>query len=294
MASALSSRVGVETSLPSIMESPVKALAFNALTLLLVTAMAVAALCRRLRPSLLAAASRPAFVIFVLTAVAACVLSLMVKQAGRTAFWPQTCAVAALALWLQEWWRGRRPVVAAAVAGAVALLLVAQGVYAAVYVKKSADEYYGVLDRMMAAGSGSTVYFDITMPEAYPAATLGMPVRSVWIEPFTYGVLDLRYPDLYAAVVPAALVRADDVRADELGQAMRLGDALFSIPDRDRLTADRAMQAYIDMRLVDGTMLYGYPAFSLLFTSPGGRRLQYLKPFNIAASEVAAVTKISQ
>lgn len=293
LASNLTQRICMEIPSAAIVESPFKTLVFNALCLVLMAAIAIATFWQRLRPSLKTVASRPAFVIFALTAIAGCLLSLMVRASGRTAFWPQACAVAAFVLWGQVLWQERKPGKAIIVAAVTASLLLAQGVYAAIYIKKSADEYYDVLDLMSGKEMGATIYFDIIMPEDYPIATLGMPPRNVWLETFTYYVLDKRYPQLRAAVVPVSLQNVDHSQADNLGLAMRLGDAVFNIPAPDRFESDRAAKAYLDIRLVDGTTRHNHPAFTLLFISNEGQRLQYIKPFNIEASEIAAIDRIS-
>lgn len=276
------------------MESPAKALANNALTLILLAAFTASVAIRPLRRVLARAAVNPFFAICFLSAMAGCALSFAVRLEGRTAFWPETCAVVAGVLWARELWRPRRIRLTRALTACLYVALTAHGCYAAAYVARSAREYESIMARVHRAPAGSTVYADVTMPEHYPAATLGIPVRNVFLDDFTFVVLDVRYPGRCVAVVPSALRAIGSATPETLGCAMRIGNALFCDTVAGESGMRRARLAATDLRMRDGSVRLAQRTFVLRFTAPDGRQYLYLKPYKLSATDAAEITKITR
>lgn len=294
LSSALYSRVGEEIVCPSIVESPAKALANNALTLILLAAFTASVAIRPLRRVLARAAVNPFFAICFLSAMAGCALSFAVRLEGRTAFWPETCAVVAGVLWARELWRPRYRRLTYVLTACLYAALAAHGCYAAAYVAHSAREYERIMDEMHRAAADATIYTDVTMPEQYPAATLGLPVRNVFLDPFSFIVLDVRYPERRVAVVPSALRAIGSATPETLGCAMRIGNALFCDTVAGESGMRRARLAATDLRMRDGSVRLAQRTFVLRFTAPDGRQYLYLKPYKLSATDAAEITKITR
>lgn len=286
-------RSGAELASPAILESPVKAVAFNFTTVALCFSVLFCLLFSKLRIYLRKAMSQPVFIMLCGCALAGMLLSFAVRQSGRTALWPQMCSlIAMLTLWRPLWGRVVPARASRLLWGVLALLLTAQGVYACKYINLHRLEFTAIMEE--AAHGGGTIYRDVLFPEDYPALTLGMAPRSTFIEPYTYSCIDRRYgPEKETAVVPEVL--------RNLPVAGR--DTLCLSPLVERIDGSALIMA--DNEAADGRCGLGEicvttsagesvrRCFMIRFKGADGNFYRYIKPFGVAASEVLSVKFLS-
>jgi len=234
-------------------------------------------------------AVQPVFVIFMTAALASATISVVFAHTARTAFWPEMCAIVALAALL-------RPAVAAvsarpasyAGAGVLTALLMTHAVHAARWQYMLREEYREIMARF--ESGEMTVYYDIIMPESVPATTLYFPSKSTWVTWFQYNCLDQMLGSYGHAVVPTSLRYAggadDEQLAGDAGMR-RTGTALW-LPDESGVL--EPLYSY-DITLVDGTQLPEHQCHASQFTLADGTPALYIKPYYIDARDVASVSK---
>ncbi len=282
-------RSGVERSTPAILASPVKALAFNFMTLLLCGAVLITCVSAPLRNLFRQAVKQPPFIILGGCALAGMLLSLVVKQTGRTAFWPQMSALLAILILLRPLYCrliSRR--IALWLCGMVIVALTAQALYAMKYIRIYAREYEAIMSQV---DGGGTIYQDVLFPEDYPAATLGMAPRSTFIEPYTYFCIDGRYGEgKNVAVVPEALRDIAASRRDTLSLSPlveRINGRALVMEDTDELPRCGLFDAAVATSTISVPRSRTF--FQIRFVGDDGKAYRYIKPFGIAAGEVVSV-----
>lgn len=284
-----------EISLPAIIESPVKSVINNCLTMILAALIALSSIIKRLRPHLRMMAANPTFVILSLAALCGTALSWAIIQSGRTAYLPQLCALTALMTWFAPI-ADRLPKHFKTITTiTITTGLTTLGIYCAIWCHRLMVQYNRIIDNMHQSASGQ-VFYDIIFPEDVPLLTLGLPSKATFIEPFSYWVIDSRYPRLQSAVVPTAL----DTNLREInpyrfsGGIMQVDGALFTDTPPTSLTLGKYGTRYgitlTDITLSDGKSIIAAPTFFIRFADTSNTNFYYLKPININSKHITNIT----
>lgn len=284
-ASHMVQRGARELQQPALLENPIKCVINNWLTFGMIGLYAALACRARGRRFLKKLWHNPAFVLAAATSVGGLAVSCTVALTPRTAYCAELCAVAAaMAMWRQSGWRLPRARFLTAV---TAVALAVQGVFAAYWMYLLDCQNRNILHQIE-TDAGGTAWFDSLMyPEDVPIATLYMPARTTFVEPYSYFGLSGKYTPKNPVVLPADLRRFQPARPAGPG---------VTLQGRYGLTADsaavgpgdglRSFNFTADITLTDGTRLPQHTVFALRYHDADGRARYLLKPARVAPHRV--------
>lgn len=267
-ASYLMQRAAMEVSSPAWRTHTGIWLVTNIATVAVIVVLCAGIVSRRLRRRLTRFFdTRPELLFFAGTGIAAMIMSAMIKFSGRIAYWPQLCSIIVLAAFFHPWLQ-RLSSSKTLTALCVLALIIFTG-HTAVYCKKVGDTYKAAL-AMIDDSADGTVFCQIQVPADIPRTTLSIPARSLFLEPYTYWMLDMtKYPKKIA-FIPTELSSAPDPASTD--SICSYGGYMYYKPSAPSVSGE---PVYATLPFAaDTTALY----FRRNYTSPSGQRLTWIFP----------------
>jgi hypothetical protein len=262
----------------AILAMPTKFIICNISTVALIATIIVLAAKHRLR----ALMQNKGFVVLTTASICACLLSAVVNFSGRASFAATLFAIVSLGIILRPYCAKINSKIKATTAVLASALCVVHGAWAYHWQYKFYDQFNEVMKRIEQA-PGTTIFYDIIMPEEVPVTTLYFPSRATFVETYTYKALENYLAVSHTVVVPTSLATTSpsDTRLDD--GIKRTDDAIYA--DVSLLNNDYGM-ATAEATLTNGTTLPAVQLFYHLYTDKKGYQHYYLKPYNLKATEI--------
>lgn len=262
----------------------------NCLTFSLIAIVAYMSIMRTAKATIMNLLRNRYFVILSVSAIAGTVISVVVSSSDRTSFAPQLFAVSALGILTAPILLKTSKRVVAIITTIIALLLAAHSALIIFWQYKLYTQFC-LITSLWKENPGSTVFYDIIMPETIPLTTLGFPSRITFVEEYTYRAFATDPAQKGAAVVPSALkcnLTLANIR--KAGDVLAYRDALFcpvNILSIENNTLSGIVYANIVFK--DGSTKHNCPVFFLRFKDTAGTPFFYFKPYKISSSLVSEV-----
>lgn len=212
-------------------------------------------------------------------AVVGTLVSFAVNYEGRTAFWPQTCALVCWGAVLYPTFVRMGPAVRRAVAVGCIALCVGHGALSIYWQARLWEQYKAVMASLEATPS-RLVFHDVIEPWRIPAATLYFPVYDTFRNEFNDWALHTYvWPGAWPSVIPRALDRDLTASPGEplpgnLGAYVKGGAIYMPAPDGARRKSGKRLLRYTDDEDREGTYTFYYT----WFTDARGDAYIYLAP----------------
>lgn len=267
---------------------PIKLIADLALVFCSCALTASLLIWKRTRSTAIRSIHRPVFVVFGTAMILSAILSIVVKHTGRTAFYPELCAIVVITILLQPWIMriSRRPALSAI--AILTVLLIAHAVNVIIWQQRYYKEASDIMSLYDESPTG-TVYYDIIKPTDVPVTTLYFPTRTSQIVSFHFFCLDQLWPEKFHAVVPTELRDLSGSRCISTtpDSIFIKGNSLWThdLPDFHKPT-----NSFLNITLNDGTRLDNHPATIIRFVVQPGDTLAYLYPYKIRTTDIADIS----
>ena len=257
-------------------------------------------------------------VVFSVIMIVGALLSIIVEHTGRTAFWPEICAIIIMLRLSKSYIERLGTRIAIVTALICDGLLTAQNIYSLSWIKRIYDENEKIMAILFPGGKGEsiraygysnlqkecsgdipsgTVFMDIIMPEQMPLATLYIPLKSLWVTGFQYQTLNGMYNPRKIAIVPTSLEKVE-IKSDSIinlpyrcvseeEDIFATEDAFFTndIPDMNtyKIVSSR-------VKLRNGHEIEHCPGFAIRFETEKGDTLIYLKPYRLSVKDIDSLS----
>lgn len=238
----------------------------------------------------------PYFIIFAIAMILSTLISIPFSHSPRQSFYPTICALIVIVILFKNIfyrWRSYHFILQRLIPALCIIICVTHAAVCIPWMYKFNQEYKTIISLFKNNPKNSTVFYDIIFPEEVPIYTLYFPCRSQWITSFHLGSLGVYLNRKDCVVVPTSLKDASvknsiDINGD--GTIYRKGNAIWFKRPEDMYCF---MGGYFLIKLTNGKTLTYHPAFTRTFKTTYGDSIEYIKPFNISANEIAKIKLVN-